>query len=517
MRPDSAGQDHPPRGHWGTFWAALVVAFLVLGAWAFASPAMASPDEPAHAAKAAATVRGQFFADESRYNPGRGEFELPKLFNTAWKLPCYAFHPDVTAGCMQKVIGQQDSIERVPSHVERYNPLYYAIVGLPSLFHLSEWTFTWMRLMSALLNAVLIALTVRILAGLRRPALPLLAVLAALTPMTMFIGSSITPQGPEVFGAALVIVTMLAMLFESSESQLRGRAWTLVIGVLFFAMARGLSPAYLALAVVAVILVAPRMSTVGEVVRNRVVWLPLGLCVVLTAAAGFYTLLSGSLALGVVYPDPTLTTRGVVVKMLGNTDYYLEQIFGTFGWGDTHLPMWVLQLIGGIALLVGVLGVALGRWRQRVVILAVVIGAILFPIAVQLVSFHESGLVWQGKYVLPLAMLAPLIAGFAAGSSGRLSEADASITRVGALIVAIAQVAAVAVNLHRYVNGANGPWLSLVDGAWTPLVPIAVILGTAAAGWALAFAGVCLLTRPTSSSSAPHRSGSSADSIPAVT
>ena len=37
------------------FWVALVLSFAILAGWAVASPHMASPDEPAHAAKAAAT------------------------------------------------------------------------------------------------------------------------------------------------------------------------------------------------------------------------------------------------------------------------------------------------------------------------------------------------------------------------------------------------------------------------------------------------------------------------------
>jgi len=411
---------------------------------------------------------------------------LPELFKTAWALPsCFAFQPDVPASCAPEIKGDQGSQTLVESHVERYNPLYYAIVGLPSLLPLSEWTLVGMRLMSALLNALLIACGVRVLAGLRRPSLPTLGFLAALTPMTMFIGGSITPQGPEIFGAATATVTLLAMFFQPDRALLRERLWILAVSVLFFVMARGLSPVYLALILAGTILVAPRVGAVVEVLKERSSWVPVLVCVVLTGGAGLYTLFSGSLALGVVFPDPALTAREVVVQMLRSTDYYLEQVLGTFGWGDTHLPMWVLQFIGGVAFTVGLLGMASGRWRQRVVVVIALLLAILVPIGVQLMSFRESGMVWQGKYVLPLAMLVPLMCGFIAAEPQQRKRPQAAILGMGAAAVAFAQIVSVAVNIHRYANGANGPWLAVIDDPWTPLVPVFVVMAAEVLAWVL--------------------------------
>lgn len=480
-----------------TFWIALVLAFAVLGGWSFASPHMASPDEPAHAAKAAATVRGEFIADESAYNAGRGTFAVPALFEQAWALGCFAFQPDTPANCAPAIGGDLTSTTEVASHVARYNPLYYALIGIPSLFPLSEWTFTAMRLVSALINAALIALTFRVLVQLRRPQLPMLGVFAAMTPMTLFIGSSMTPQGPEVFGSLLVTVTLLAMVFEPRDDLLRWRGWSLVIGTAFFVLARGLSPVFLLLIILAVLAVAPSMKAVGALLANKVFWLPLGLCIGLSLGAVAYTLLSGSLALGIVYPDPNLTARQVVVTMLRNTDYYLEQILGTFGWGDTHLPMWVLILIGGIALMVGVLGLAFSRWRGRAVLFAVVALSIALPILVQVASFRDSGIVWQGKYVLPLAMVAPVMAGFLAANANLGSRISGGVLRMGVAVVAVYQVAAISVNLHRYINGAAGPWLEIIPNAWMPLLPLPLLLAVQLGAWV----AVVLLVRRLSYSS----------------
>lgn len=487
-----------------TFWIALLLAFAVLAGWSVASPHMASPDEPAHAAKAAATVRGQFVADESQYNPGRGTFVLPELFEQAWSQTCFAFQPDTPASCSPAISGDLDSQTDVASHVARYNPLYYALIGLPSLFPLSEWTFVAMRLMSAAINAILIALTFRVLAQLGRPLLPMLGVFAAMTPMTFFIGSSMTPQGPEVFGSLLVTTALLAMVFEPRDELVRARAWSLVVGTAFFVLARGLSPVYLLLTILIVLAAAPSFRSIGGLLRDRRFWAPLALCASVSLAAVVYTLLSGSLALGIVLPDPTLTARDVVVAMLRNTDYYLEQILGTFGWGDTHLPVWVLILIGGVALLVGVLGFAFATWRGRAVLTAVLVLSIALPILVQVASFKTSGIVWQGKYVLPLAMIAPVLAGFLAERGGLGDRVSGAILRVAVAVVALYQVVAVAVNIHRYVNGAAGPWLELVPDAWQPIVPIALTMAVSSAAWIATVVLVRALSYR-SALSAPHR------------
>lgn len=466
---------------------------------------MASPDEPAHAAKAAATVRGQFFADESQYNPGRGTFELPALFEQAWAQPCYAFQPNTPASCSPAIGGDLDETTPVASHVARYNPLYYSLIGLPTLLPLSEATFTAMRLVSALINALLIALTFRVLVQLRRPQLPMIGVLAALTPMTLFIGSSMTPQGPEVFGAVLVTVTLAALVFEPDERLVRSRGWVLFAGTVFFVLARGLSPLYLALIVLIIIAAAPTIRTVSAVVLDRRFWPPLGACVAVSVAGLAYTFLSGSLALGVVYPDPSLTARGVVVAMVRNTDYYLEQILGTFGWGDTHLSLWVLILIGGTALFVGILAMALAGWRSRAVLLLIVALSLALPIALQVASFRESGLVWQGKYVLPLAMAAPILAGFMAGTPALTPATSSASLRIVAVVVAIYQSAALAANLHRYINGADGPWLEAIPNAWVPPVPAAIVLGASVLVWVAAVYTVRRFSRGLSPQSAGAR------------
>lgn len=480
------------------FWVTFVALFIAIGGWSVVNPAMASPDEPAHAVKAAATVRGEFVADESEYNAGRGTFEVPELFAQVWNLTCYAFHPETTPNCSAGLTGDLSAPSESASHVARYNPLYYTVIGLPSLLPIGPETLALMRLASALLNAFLIALLVRTIFELRRPFWPLIGVVAATTPMAVYIASSMTPQGPEIFGAMLTLVVLLAITREPDEALLGRRMWRLVIAAAFFVLARGLSPAYLAFIVLIAALVVPRWSLLWDVIRNRRIWPQLGLCIAAAVGAVVYTLASGSLALGIVLPEPGLSARDVVMRMLRNTDYYFEQLVGVFGWGDTHLPIWTQMIIVCIVGLVVLVGLAVGTWRERVSILIVGVATVVVPIAVQLLSYKESGLVWQGKYVMPIALAAPVLAGFFAERKPMTMDVARRIAPWAVGFAAAGQVIAFTVNLHRYVNGANGPWTNLIEGAWLPPVPIWLAISVELFVWAAITVAVALVARRTS-------------------
>lgn len=450
------------------FITATAIAFGLLTAWSLASPAMASPDEPAHAAKAAATVRGQLFADETGFNPGRGNFELPRLFDIAWKLPCFAFNPDMSADCVPDIEGNLDTVVPVTSHVERYNPVYYAIVGLPTLLPLSEWTFTAMRIVGAFLNAVLVGAAAATIATTKRPFFPALGLIAAVSPMALFIGGSITPQGPEIFGSLLVASALYALVFDPDTRLLPLRAWMMAGGTVIAAMSRGLSPVFIALIVLLAVAVAPSIQSVGRVARDKRFLAPLVVSMAACAAAAVYTVASGALAMGVPFPDDTLTSVKVVTTMIGNTSYYLEQVLGTFGWGDVHLSLWVLMLIAANALALGLLSLAASRWRTRLVLLVFLAVCLVLPIALQLVSFHESGLVWQGKYILPLASALVLACGFVAADTVEDTPLGAKILRVGVVVAAVAHIAAFVTNVRRYTSGASASWSDLGDASWQP-------------------------------------------------
>jgi hypothetical protein len=72
------------------FWAFLAIYLLIAGLWAIGTPPMSSVDEPSHAIKAAAVVRGQLSGDQAGLRVGTGVVQVPRLFLESQSLVCTA-------------------------------------------------------------------------------------------------------------------------------------------------------------------------------------------------------------------------------------------------------------------------------------------------------------------------------------------------------------------------------------------------------------------------------------------
>src|SRR4029077_17931465 len=119
-------------------------------AWSTASPLFSAPDEPAHTIKAVAAARFRF-TGESVVGQGKTDqcvvdvagppsgpitctyYVVPRIFAAAVRLPvCYKFHPEIPANCAVPFSGPTRDA-RVASTAASNPPLYYFVVGLPSL------------------------------------------------------------------------------------------------------------------------------------------------------------------------------------------------------------------------------------------------------------------------------------------------------------------------------------------------------------------------------------------------
>ena len=169
------------------FSVAFVLIFLNMSAWSLATPLFASPDEPTQIVRGVALVRGQIIGTPS---PGSlGAYTLvtvPAFYAEGNHVPCFAFKIRVPASCVRPLAVNTRSVVTT-TYVGHYPPLYYAMVGIPSLLMVSTTSIYLMRLVSAALSALLVALALMsVIAWSRRPLL-LLGLLLAVTPMTLFL------------------------------------------------------------------------------------------------------------------------------------------------------------------------------------------------------------------------------------------------------------------------------------------------------------------------------------------
>ena len=185
-------------------WAFLGIG-LSIGAWSLAAPSSGQhPISRAQMLQGVAIVRGHF---DGRQVPlasagiqvGRiGLIEVP-----AWAkdVPNLTDEPN-TATCSQRSC---DLVTSVPSHsptvltgtqFSDYPPLYYLIVGWPTLFTTGHTALYGERIASVLLNSALIALGLFLLARYHHRQL-LVGALVAMAPMVLFISAVVSSSGTE--------------------------------------------------------------------------------------------------------------------------------------------------------------------------------------------------------------------------------------------------------------------------------------------------------------------------------
>lgn len=467
---------------------AWAVFMLLATAWALANPLMASPDEPAHTVKAASVVRGQLLGPDVQ---GGSQVDVPYFYQLVTAYPtCYMFDPTETGVCEPEATQPLDSDAISVTPAGRYNPLYYAIVGLPTLAPPGDPVLYTMRLVSAALCSFLLALGVRALAQLPRPAWGALGGAAALTPMTVFLSSTVNPAAIEIAAAFALWCQLLVLLRHPDPARTASRMAWVAVSATFLVNARGLSLLYCAVIVGVVLLISP-WRTFLDVLRTRSTWPSFAVVVVACLAAAGWVVGTNSLGSGGEVTNPGLDFLSAAkISVLAWNDYALNMV-GQFGWMDTHLEPWVHMAFTAGAAVVVLLALAAGTWRERAALALVGVLTVALPVVIHASQAAYLGIIWQGRYILPVALGLPLVS--AVVLARRLPTLPRDLTvglaTVVAALLAVVQGLAFGENLHRYVNGEDAGWVSLQPDAWLPPVPLALVvllgLGGAAAFGAL--------------------------------
>lgn len=472
-------------------WPVLFLLFLVpSAAWAVASPLFSVPDEPAHTVKAVATWHGQLSGPET---PGPGYlanvYQVPAIWQSAFLVPeCYKFQRNNTPDCAPELAGGSEMIGvLVPAG--HYPPLYYALVGWGGRLVPSAAGVYLMRMTSALLVAAFLALATRTLARIIRPGFAVVGVLVAATPMTYFLAGSVNPSGFEIATAISVWAHVLAIVRGRSsataetsveagpEPVLEPVPTSLLVGLVIssaaLALTRQLSGAFL----IGILVLATMTSSSGRLrglLRQRGVRLALGGLAVAIGVGAIFVVATG---------DPSSMTgkpiepgSGPLAAVIGETDNYLRQMVGVFGWLDTRSPQLSYYLwIGIIIAMVGFVAVATKIKTSAPLLLTVAV-TLTMPL-IEFPNAATSGLPWQGRYSLPIAVGIPLIAVVLIDPlAPQISGFARRTIAVVATAVGIANVYAVYWALRRYVVGGDRGFNIFSGGAWQPPLGSAALL-----------------------------------------
>ena len=447
-----------------------------------ATPLMAAPDEPEHVTRAAAVVRGEFLPSH-RVVGSAYIVNVPRgiVSRSGFHL-CFAFSHSIPASCAPNLHGGSHLVN-TKSDAGRYYPPYYLMTGWPTLFSTNGTAVYLMRVASALICAGLLASAYASLAGLRDNKLPVLGLFAAITPMVVFLSSTVNPNSVEIVAGIGVWASGLALATADPGGDGTGALWRrLIVAASFLLLMRPLSPLWLALALVGIALVAGR-GRLRAFAQQRAARIGAAIIVVLTVINAAWNKFGNP-----VHPTRktplTLPFMHILGHVLTRLRFRTVQMLGAFGWLDTPLPFVALAFWIGLLLMLFLLTCAGGSRRWRALTVGIAVVTLVLPVVLEVSQARWYGFPWQGRYILPFAVGLPIAAAFALREGGVLAvRLPPKLLVVGTVGVVIAQGGAFWWTLDRYQVGIGFGHNPLV-GSWHP--PIT-------SGGALAFCGVGLV------------------------
>jgi hypothetical protein len=459
------------------FWLPFVAFAALSMLWSLASPIFSPPDENAHAVKAIAEVRGQVTGHKEA-GIRQPVFELPPEFRYDPNLLCFAQQPTRPADCNAAVGGNQGT-EWAASWVSGYNPVYYYLVGLPSLVVSGTAGIYAMRIASSLLGSLFVAWAFQLaLISATRRWMPAGMAFLGL-PMVLYLNGAVNPNGVEIVSAASLCVGLLRLLDGDSEAPFapqlpRWYLWTVVtVSAAALANARALGPLWL-IVVVLLCFFAVGWHTTRALFAGRRNYIWMGMTALTGAFSLGWTLWSGSLSGQALPGDAPLVgasfLAGLKYMLRAMPGYFIEAL-GVFGWLDTSLPPAVYWMpVVAIAVLVALALFAVGR-RAVLTVVVTLLCAVFLPAVVQARSVAQTGIIWQGRYGLFLYIALMLIAAWAL-SARSSSRADFLAPRITWMVVALLwafNVAAFVLVLRRYVVGQAQPITQMLSAPqWQP-------------------------------------------------
>ena len=381
--------------------------------------------------------------------------EAPQVFSRlANDVGCFQFKNAIPASCQGPLGGSKKDVP-VFTYVGRYPPLYYAIVGLPTLVFVSPTGIYMARLVSGALSAALLALAVTSLRRCRGAPLLAAGLALAITPMVLYLAAVVNPSGLEIASAVSAWAAAMAIASQRSEELSASAVAALGISAVVLILTRPLSPLWTLFIAGALLGLC---SSWRSLLRRRSVQGWLAGCL----AAGFAALAWDLIA------DPFLTEPGaalpagttgphIVVLAAERLDLLVTSSIGLFGWLDTPSPYAVTVTWLGALGAVVLVGVCLARRRGAALVAGNIVAWDSVPLVLITAEARQNGILGQGRDFMPLAVGIPILAGVVAGE--RLSDRRTTLRLATLIISALALCQAVDFYgaLRRNTVGINGP------------------------------------------------------------
>lgn len=471
------------------WWRDFVLIVILGSVWALALPLLVGADEESHAIRAAAMVRGDAIGRKAPQEPGSRllrTVSVPEAYRDAKKMSCVLRKPSVLPICQPDFDGGNRLVDET-TYQYRQPPLYYAVVGLPTLAFPARTGVYLMRLVGVALSAAFLASAFASARALARPAL-FAALFLAISPEVLFLISTVTPNGLEAATAICLWTTLLVVVrgAQPPDGRLVARA---AIALIVLVNSRGLSPVFAFVCIAAVGFLAGR--TQMRALAARVDVRRWSIAAAIAAVPALVWIAAVSVKWKV---DRVGNGLGDAIE---STPRFLRQTVGVFAWRQGGfvsirelLPPVGLYLVWWAAVvLLLVIAFRYATRRDGAVLGALVALFLWLPISIDGLNLPSTGYFWEGRHGLPLYAGVVLVGGLLAARAP-VARAERSVWPArlwpGLVVVVVgAQVFALATVLRRFGVGGHGSWNPvdfLLSPDWSPGLPawLALVLLAAA-------------------------------------
>jgi hypothetical protein len=444
---------------------ALAVAIsLLLGAWLMSNAPFEGPDEASHYLRALTIANGQLIGPRVHVHPvpflTTQQLDWTASDSRGVVVParmsppnenCFDGRADLVGSCTEL------------SYTADYQPLPYLLPALALKASDNVQTTAWTtRVASALLNLAFILLA--LLLASRGGKWSVAGLLVALTPMVFFVSSVLNPNGLEIDASMAFVAGLLWLARDPpgmppwalAATGLSGvavvLAWT--VGPVFAAIDLGLT---------SLLWRRDQLALLGP--RQRRTALASGLA--LLGALAIYLIYAS--AAGLAHAGVNLQRLGPALRTgLAELTTLFHDGVGVFGALSVRLPAPVYWLWWALVLGLCVAALVLSSRRGRSAMGVTMLTLAVFPVLFYALVYRQSGWGLQGRYILPILIVAPMMAGDLIGARAQRASLASGAALIAVVTAAgLLQLIAWWVNARVTAGGSGSIWF-LGHPGWTP-------------------------------------------------
>jgi len=475
---------------------------LIRLAFALIVPLGSAPDEGSHFIKAYGSAHLQLGdtsnvplpqnTDMERLNYSLGAvYDMgDDAIDPSWG--CNAFKAEVPANCVD-LNWEVHLHNGAVTPFGAFQPYLYVVIGLPSLLiHDPDSSLLAMRLVVLVWSSILAGLGLMIVAR-RFGTAALMASLIGSTPMVLYTQGTLGTSGIETAAAFGAFVAALDLLWDDARARRSSRA-LLIAAVVSLTLCRPLS------VLVAVLLAVLVVLTFGRrVVAQRLRAMPHSFTVPLAVVTTVCVVanLGWALRSSDVYRGQDIGVMRTLGRYALRTLPELwRMVIGVFEWLDTELPFMAVVAAWAVIGLV-IVNVFPRRDRTASVRMWFLIAATLgFGFVIEYTVFARVGGLVQGRHLLPLFQLWPLVAAL----PNRGQEAEPVLDRISrqrlrmfTIVSGVVAGLAVLYVARREAVGILGPLNFFGHAAYHPPIGWVVPFVIVVFGLALAYVAPVLI------------------------